>query len=281
MTFKLGIFALAIIGLTQAQNVAGARPEFSVTSVKPNHTGCCTTWGAGNRGGGGGGKNVTLKELMGFAYRLQQFQISGGPRWINSDRFDIEGKAVGPTTDFDKVRLMLQALFEDRFKLKVHRETQDGPVYALVVAKGGPRIRLSQDQSSEDVDGPAPPGAGPNHGAIRVGVGNLVGNAVTLSWFANMLSQRMDRLVVDKTNLSGRFDIRLQWVPTPGENPFDMGGNNLPASIIDMTGTTVTLNPSGPSMFSAIQEQLGLKLESAKAPVELLVIDHVEKPSAN
>ena len=98
----------------------------------------------------------------------------------------------------------------------------------------------------------------PNHGAIRIGAGNLVGNAVTLSWFATMLSQRMDRLIVDKTNLPGRFDIQLQWTPSPGENPFDQGGNRLPASIIDMSGTTVTLDPSGPSIFSAIQEQLGL-----------------------
>jgi uncharacterized protein (TIGR03435 family) len=277
----LGVAVAMSVGLAQLPTGTTARPEFAVTSVKLNRTGCCTTWGAGNRGGGGGGKNVTLKELMGFAYRLQQFQISGGPRWISSDRFDIEGKAEGPNLDFDQVRLMLQSLFEDRFKLKVHRETKPAAVYALVVGKDGPKIKLARDQSPEDVDGPSPPGAGPNHGAIRIGVGNLVGNAVRLSWFATMLSQRMDRLVIDKTNLSGRFDIRLQWVPAPGENPFDQGGNRLPASIIDMSGTTVALDPSGPSIFSAIQEQLGLKLESTKAPVDVLVIDHVEKPSEN
>jgi bla regulator protein blaR1 len=223
----LGGALIIAAGIAQAQAGNSARPEFAVTSVKPNHTGCCTTWGAGNRGGGGGGKNVTLKELMGFAYRLQQFQISGGPRWINSERFDIEGKAENPNLDFDQVRLMLQSLFEDRFKLKVHRETKPSPVYALVLAKGGPKIKLSADQISPEVDGPAPPGAGPNRGAIRIGVGNLIGNAVTLSWFASMLSQRMDRLIVDKTNLPGRFDIRLQWTPSPGENPFDPGGNRF------------------------------------------------------
>ncbi|MBZ5675996.1 MAG: TIGR03435 family protein [Acidobacteriia bacterium] len=282
MTWERLGFALAItVGMARAQTTTTARPEFAVTSVKPNHTGCCTTWGAGNRGGGGGGKNVTLKELMGFAYRLQQFQISGGPRWIGSDRFDIEGKAEDPNIDFDRVRLMLQSLFEDRFKLKVHRETKQSAVYALVVGKGGSKIKLSRDQSPENVDGPSPPGAGPNHGAIRIGVGNLVGNAVTLSWFATMLSQRLDRLIVDKTSLTGRFDIRLQWTPNAGEYPFDPGGNRLPTSIIDMNGTTVTLDPSGPSIFSAIQEQLGLRLESAKAPVDVLVIDRVERPSEN
>jgi uncharacterized protein (TIGR03435 family) len=267
------------LGFATAQTPTTARPEFAVASIKPNHTGCCTTYGAGN--GGSGGKNVTLKILIAFAYHLQQFQISGGPRWIDSEHFDVEGKAENPKADPEQLRLMLRSLFEDRFKLKVHRETKEGPVYALVLAKGGAKIKLSRDQSPENVDGPVPPGAGPNHGAIRIGAGNLVGNAVTLSWFATMLSQRLDRLIVDKTNLTGRYDIRLQWTPNAGEYPYDLGGNRLPTSIIDMSGTAVTLDPSGPSIFSAMQEQLGLKLESAKAPVELLVIDHVEKPSEN
>jgi uncharacterized protein (TIGR03435 family) len=274
MSFKLGVVALTVIGLTQAQNAASTRPEFAVTSVKLNRTGCCTSGGVSR--GRGGGKNTTLKELMAFTYRLQQFQISGGPRWINSDRFDIEGKAEDPNASFDQLRLMLQSLFEDRFKLKVHRETKESPAYALVIGKGGPRIKLSRDQSPDNVDGPAPPGAGPNHGAIRIGVGNLVGNAVTLSWFASMLSPRLDRLIIDKTNLSGRFDIRLQWAPSAGENLFE-----VPTEIIDMNGVTLRPDPAGPSIFSAIQEELGLKLESTKAPVELLVIDHVEQPSAN
>jgi uncharacterized protein (TIGR03435 family) len=271
---KLGIPLLAIIGLAHSQPATTTRPEFAVTSVKPNRTGCCTSGGVGN--GRGGGNNVTLKELMGFAYRLQQFQISGGPRWIDSDRFDIEGKSEDPKADFDQLRLMLRSLFEDRFKLKVHRETKESPAYSLVVGKDGPKIKLSRDQSSENVDGPAPPGAGPNHGAIRIGVGNLVGNAVTLSWFATMLSPRLDRLIIDHTSLAGRFDIRLQWTPSAAENLF-----LVPTEIIDMNGATVRPDASGPSIFSAIQEQLGLKLESAKAPVEVLVIDHVEKPSEN
>jgi len=274
MPVRLGIAVLAIIGLTQAQTVTVARPEFAVASVKPNKTGCCTSGGVGK--GGGGGKNVTLKELMAFTYRLQQFQISGGPRWINSERFDIEGKAEDPNAGFDQVRLMLQSLFEDRFKLKVHRETKESSAYALVVGKGGSKIKLSRDQSPENVDGPAPPGAGPNHGAIRIGVGNLVGNAVTLSWFASMLSPRLDRLIIDKTHLAGRFDIQLRWAPSAAEDLF-----GVPAEIIDMNGVTVRADPSGPSIFSAIQEQLGLRLESTKAPVELLVIDHVEQPSEN
>jgi uncharacterized protein (TIGR03435 family) len=219
--------------------------------------------------------------LIGLAYRVQQFQISGGPGWISSDRFDVEGKAEDTKAGFDQLRLMLRSLFEDRFKLKVHRETKESPVYALVVGNAGPRIKLSSDQASPDVNGPAPLAAGPNHGAIRTGVGNLVGNAVTMSRFAAVLSNRLDRLVVDRTNLAGRFDIQLQWAPNEAENPYDQGGNKLPAMIIDMNGMKVTADPSGPSIFSAVQEQLGLRLVSAKAPVEVLVIDHVDKPSEN
>jgi bla regulator protein blaR1 len=279
MTFRLGIPMLAILGFTQAQTVTTARPEFAVTSVKPNKTGCCVVGGVGN--GGGGGRDVTLKFLLAFAYRLQQFQISGGPKWMDSDRFDVEGKADDPKASFDQLRLMLQSLLEDRFKLKLHRETKESRVYALVVGKGGPKIKLSSDQLSPDVNGPAPPGAGPNRGAIRGGEGILVGNAVTLSWFAASLSPRVNRLIIDKTNLAGRFDIRLRWAPGPAELPFDSAGNKIPRTIIDMNGVTVGPDSSGPSIFSAIQEQLGLKLESAKAPVEVLVIDHAEKPSPN
>ena len=228
MTLRLGILVLVIIGLIQAQTAGVTRPEFAVTSVKPNKTGCCLVGGVGN--GGGGGRNVTLKFLLAFAYRIQQFQISGGPKWIGSDRFDVEGKAEDPKTDTDQLRLMLQSLLEDRFKLKLHRETKQSTVYALVVGKGGPKIKLSSDQISPDVNGPAPQGAGPNRGAMRGGEGILVGNAVTLSWFATYLSPRMDRLIIDKTNLTGRFDIRLRWAPGAEESLFDSGGNRDTAS---------------------------------------------------
>lgn len=231
-------------------------------------------YGVGN--GGGGGKYVTLKMLLAFAYRIQQFQISGGPSWIDSDRFDIEGKAEDPKTSFDDLRLMLRAMFEDRFHLRSHRETKAASVYALVSGRSGPTIKPSADQASPDVNGLSPQGAGPSRGAIRMGAGTLAGNAVTLSLFARMLSQRLDRPVVDRTNLAGRFNILLQWAPTESENPFDPSGNQLPETIIDMRGERVSVDPSGPSIFAAIQQQMGLRLESARAPVELLLIDRVD-----
>ena len=105
---------------------------------------------------------------------------------------------------------------------------------------------------------------------MRIGGGSLVGNAVSLSLLTRLLSQRLDRTVVDKTNLDGRFDIRLYWTPDVGEVALDPGGNPLPPA-----------DSTGPSIFTAIQQQLGLRLESTRGPVELIIIDHVEKPSAN
>jgi uncharacterized protein (TIGR03435 family) len=211
----------------------------------------------------------TLKTLIALAYRIQEFQITGGPSWVGSDHFDVDGRA-DPKFDPDQMRLMLQSLMADRFQLKFHRETKQSSVYALVVGKGGPKIRLVADQQSPDVNGPSQPGAGPNRGAFRFGGGSLIGNAVTLPLFVRFLSQRLDGAIIDKTNLTGRFNIQLQWTPSAGEMPYDPGGNILPPA-----------DSSGPSVFVAIQEQLGLRLESTKGPVELFVIDRVEKPSEN
>ena len=207
--------------------------------------------------------------LIAAAYRVKEFQIGGGPRRIGSDRFDVEKKAENPRADPDQLRLMLQSLLEDRFQLELHRGNEQAPIYALVVAKDGRKIKLAPDQTSLPVNGPAQQGASPNRGAMRIGGGSLVGSAVTLSLFTRLLSQRLDRTVLDKTNLDGRFDIRLYWTPDVGEVALDPGGNPLPPA-----------NATGPSIFSAIQEQLRLRLESTTGPVDLIIIDHVEKPSA-
>jgi uncharacterized protein (TIGR03435 family) len=247
-----------------------SRPEFEVASIKINKIGGGTTFGAGN--GGSGGRNVTLKALMAFAYRIQAYQILGGPSWVSSDRFDIEARAADRNSDPDQLRLMLQSLFEDRFQLRIHREMQLSNVYALVVGKKGSRLKSSLDQISPDVNGPSAPGAGPNRGVIRMVAGSMTGNAVPLSHVTSLLSNRLDRIVIDKTNLTGRFDLQLQWTPDIEENPLSPGGDPIPSAPAD---------PSRPSNFVAIQEQLGLKLEPQKAPIEVLIIDHVERPSEN
>jgi uncharacterized protein (TIGR03435 family) len=236
--------------------------------VKPNKKNCCYSGGANN--GQAGAKNSTLKALISLAYKVQEFQIVGGPGWIGSDRFDVEGRTEDKTADPDRLRLMLRSLLEDRFRLKLHMETREAPMYALMVAKGGLKIKLAADQISAEVNGPSKPGAGPNHGAIRFGPGTMMGNAANWSLFVRFLSQRLDRPVVDRTGLSGRYDFLLQWTPEVGEARVDPGGNPLPAA--DTTGS---------SIFSAVQEQLGLRLESAKGPVEVLVIDRAEMPDEN
>lgn len=256
----------------QSPVVPADRPVFDVASIKPNKANNLADLEFGVGDGQGGGKDVTLKILIGLAYRLQQFQISGGPSWVSSERFDVEGKTENRKADPGQLRLMLQSLLEDRFKLKLHHETKVSSVYSLVVAKDGPKIKLSSDQASPEVSGPAPPGAGPNHGAISVGPGSLIGNAATMALFIRFLSQRLDRTIIDKTNLTGRFDIQLQWTPGVGENPFDAGGRTLPQRPADSSDL---------SIFTAVQQQLGLKLESTKGPVDFLVIDHVEQPSSN
>ena len=263
--------AIAVVAIATAsfvQATAGKRASFAVASIKPDKTDGPVTLGVGN--GQGGGRNVTLKMLIALAYQVQEFQISGGPGWIGSDRFDVEGKAEDPKADPGQLRLMLQSLLEDRFQLKLRSETREAPVYALVVANGGPKIKLVADQTTPTVNGPAQPGAGPNRGAMRIGRGSLVGNAVMLSLLAQLLSQRLDRPVIDRTHLNGRFEIQLNWTPDVGETSLDPGGNPLPAS-----------DSGGPSLFTAIQEQLGLKLEPDRAPVGLLTVERVEKPSAN
>jgi uncharacterized protein (TIGR03435 family) len=253
--------SVAHTGTSQPQ-----RPRFEVASIKPSSL--TSTGGVGAGVGGASEHAATVRFLLWFSYGVQPFQIVGAPGWIDTDHFDIEAKAEDRNASPDQVRLMLQSLLEDRFRLKLHREARQSPIYSLVVAKGGPKTKLSLDQTSPDVNGPSLPGSPlPNHGAIRFGVGSFLGNAVPLSFFAKMLSQRLDRFVVDRTNLPGRYDFLLQWKPGPGETPNEAPG----AGDIE----------SRPSIFTAIQEQMGLKLESGREPVEVLVVDHIDRPSEN
>lgn len=267
--FAITLVVASVVVLTGTQAQTPAPPEFAVASIKPTHAIGGVTFGAGN--GGSGGRNVTLRILIAFAYRLQEFQVSGGPSWIASDRFDVQGKAADPKTTPDQLRVMLQSLLADRFQLKFHRQMKDSLVYTLVVAKDGLKIKLADDQESPSVDGRSLPGAGPNRGAVRIGAGSLIGNAAPLSLFSRLLSQRLDRTIIDETNLAGRYNFQLQWTPGPGEMPYDPGGNPLPPPA----------DSSGPSVFAAIREQLGLELKPSRAPVEMFVIDHAEEPSEN
>jgi uncharacterized protein (TIGR03435 family) len=246
--------ASAILAFGQAQRSA-PRSEFAAASIRPEP--------------GYGGS--TLKNLIAGAYQVQNFQVSGGPNWAGSDRFNVTVTPDFPAVGQDQKRLMMRSLLEDRFSLSLHREIKQGSVYVLGVAKGGLKMKPSADQISPDVNGPAPPGAGPNRGVIRIGFGSLIGNAADMPLFVRLLSQRLERVVIDKTGLTGRFDFQAQWTPDIGETRDSPTGLPLPPARDD----------SGISVFIALQEQLGLKLESQKGSIETYVIDDAEKPSPN
>lgn len=199
--------------------------------------------------------SATLKALIGFAWDVQDRDIAAGPSWIGSIVYHVEGKSESllQQNALPQIRKMLQSLLTDRFKLAIHRQTRDEPVYEMLLAKGGGNLRPSAEN--------APPPLGNGRGRIS-------GTAANTGILARMLSGRLGRPVLDKTGLTGNYDFALTWTPAPGE----MG---------DAPEDGPAADPGGPSIFSAVQEQLGLKLESGRGPVEGLVIDHVEKPDAN
>ena len=225
---------------------------FEVASVKPT----AASGGMSlNRlpGGRFTAENASLGRLIEFAYDVRTYQISGGPKWLESDGFDIVAKAEGENPD---LRQMLQKLLEDRFKLALHRETKDLSLYTLVVGKGGPKLQRS-DKDRGSISGG--------------GKGKTIYQKVSMGMLAENLSQRLGRTVINGTGLKGEFDFTLEWAPSEGE----------PRKKVDGVEVPVPADASGPSIFTAVQEQLGLKLESTKGPVEVLVIDRAEKPTGN
>jgi len=254
-----------------AQIPPAQKPSFTVVSVKANKSGNRISLPTASPGGRFLATNAWLPSLLQFAYRprnglLMRNQIVGGPSWMDTDRFDIEANAeadagVIPT---EEMQLMVRSLLEDRFQLKAHFENRELPIYELVVAKNAPKIKLAEDQN------PVTPVttrqiAMPGPGGIALTISNT---AITLSDFATLLQQYAGRPIVDKTSLRGLFDVKLQF-------SVDVGGPSV--------GTQLGLppDPSGPSIFTAVQEQLGLRLERARGPVEVLVIDSVQKPTEN
>jgi uncharacterized protein (TIGR03435 family) len=169
---------------------------------------------------------------------------------------------------------MLQPLLAERFKLKAHTETKQLPVYELIVAKGGPKLKEATpgDTYANGFKGPDGVGRG---GMMRMGRGQLTGQGVPITTLTNLLSQQLQRTVVDKTGLTGKYDLELNWTPEQGE-----GGLGPPPGAASPQAEPAP-DATGPSIFTALQEQLGLKLQSTKGPVETLVIDHAEMPSEN
>jgi uncharacterized protein (TIGR03435 family) len=203
-------------------------------------------------------RNVTARLLIAIAYEVQPFEVSGGPPWVDIHHFDVEARLDNPRADAGQERAMIKSLLADRLELLLHQDSRQTSLYALVVARNGSKVKLSADQQ---------PGAGPT-GGVDIGPGRLVGRGMRLGLVASLLGTRLDRRVVDRTNLPERYDIDLRWTPDV-EEPASPG-DILPQS-----------DSSRPSIFTAIQQQLGLKLESIKGPSGLFVIDRIKEPSAN
>ena len=239
---------------------ADAHPSFEVATIKPSNPdqpGKAFRWQVDRFTT----LNTTLGELIGFAYDVQSKQVIGGPPWMDSKKYDLECKPdIAGTPSRDQVREMLQKLLADRFQLKFHKEKQDLSAYVLTVSKAGPKMT----KDTNDPNGLP--------GLFFRQLGFLTVRNATMGDFAHLMqSAVLDRPVVDQTNLDGKWDFVLKW--TPDESQFGGMGIKVPppADAAD----------APPPLFTAIQEQIGLKLDSGKAPVDVLVLDHVEEPSAN
>jgi uncharacterized protein (TIGR03435 family) len=237
--------------------------QFEVASVKQRTDGtsasaCCLA-----AGGRLNIKNQRVSNVIAFAWTMKYYQLFGGPSWLESDRFDIEAKTEGNPSQ-DEMKQMLQSLLEQRFHLKVHKETRQLPVYTLTLAKGGSKMQTFKEGDCMKYDPSTPASASTpteprdfcGFNILRQGRWNASG--ITIQQVTSALGDITNRPVIDKTGLSGLFDVHMEY-------PEDELSPDSP----------------GPSIFTAIQSQLGLRLESAKGPATVLVIDHVEKPSAN
>jgi bla regulator protein blaR1 len=292
----LGCAGVAAIALPVAIGMLNApaghaqtdeRPKVAVASVKPSKEDRFIGVRAypGGRVSGSG----PVQFFIGNAYALPAYGISGGPAWVYSDRYSIEAT---PERDPGPGRrlTLLQQVLEDRFQLKYHQETRELALYTLTAAKGGPRLPAAADTNCVPVtpgDPTPPPLPDPNL-PFRAPCGRVIaqyspyglrmlGNKVSMQEFARFLSSVMGRAVVDKTGFQGTFDADLQLIPDQAV----AGLPPLPLPPSPPGAPAPAVDPAGLSVFTALQQQLGLKLESGKGPVEVMVIDHLEKPSEN
>ena len=221
--------------------------SFDVASVKPNRIG-----GEGRRAGSSPGgaftaTNVTLKLLISRAYGVPEAQIEGGPEWIDTETYDIAAKADTPREmSREEVRPCLQALLAERFQLTIHRQPKQGAVFSLGPAKNGPRFK--------EHSGPGPAGISVSSGS---GVATITATKATMARLAEYLSSQAERPVIDNTELKGEYDFRVEW-----------GTDDKPGS-------------PRPSIFAALQEQLGLKLSLTRGTIEMIVVDRAERASEN
>jgi len=253
---------LSLAALAASLNLLCGQPAatFEAASIKPAN-------GAA-RGGGlqlDSGRlrivNSSLKFCVEVAWNLKDFQVAGATGWMDSEHFDIDAVAGRPFAK-GEYRTMLQALLADRFGLATHRQVLDRPGYALVAAKNGPKLPPPQD--SPDILFSRTP----------AGDVTLKATSASMKQLADALATATGSLVVDQTGIEGKYDVSLEYAPDPANQPkFNKRGEPLPEPPADAT--------PGPSIFAALQERLGLKLEARKLPVEVIVIDQARRPSEN
>ncbi len=238
-------------------------PKYEVSSIKPNAGSDFRYNFHIEPNGTLAATGITLKRLMMTGYRHQGYRIVGGPAWLDSQRWDVQAKSsVSRAVSNDEFPQMLRTMLAERFQLDTHSETRSLPIYELVVDRRGSKLRR--------VDG------GKTKLEIQTGNGLIRFTKATAATFASQLGYALGRPVLNKTGLSGQFSFALEWTPVLGED----GGpttSGLPAETPEQPPSIA----DGPSIFTAITEQLGLRLESGRGPVEVLVIDHAEKPDGN
>jgi len=237
-----GMTGLVLSVVAQGQSP----PAFEVASIRRNLSGELNTR-LNISGGRFTASNASLKTLIRNAYNILSFQLAGGPRWLDTDMYDVvattdSGEKISP----DQLKLLLQNLLAERFLLRSHWETRETLVYALVVIKGRPKLKESS--------GTREPGINTQKGAGKAQM-NGVGEPISI--LASNLGNQLGRIVLDKTGLQGVYDWMIEWDPEP------------------------TADSTRPSLFTALQEQLGLRLEAERGPMETLVIDSVERPAEN
>lgn len=273
--FTAGWFALGVSGLAQDATPVAKTPSYEVVSIKPNKSGRNSTR-INSSPGRYVATGVSLKQLLESAYDLKmQGQILGSLGALEDARFDIEAKMDDETVEAQKKlpskeaseqrRRMMQALLADQFQLKLHHETKELPMYALVVAKGGSKLKQADpnDTYANGIKGPDGVSRG---GMMMIERGTLTAQAVEMESLAQQLAQMLGRIVQDRTGLTGKFDMQLKW--TPDDMRSAAGADNGAAD-------------TGPTIYTALQEQMGLKVESTKGMVDTIVVDHVEMPSEN
>jgi uncharacterized protein (TIGR03435 family) len=273
------IVCLPMILSCRAIAQTDADPHFEVASIKPGAPDARGMFIGPGPGSGISVTNATLKQLIGIAWRVQAFQISGGPAWLDSVHYDVVAKPETKPKQ-GEILLMLQSLLEDRFKLTFRRETKEVPIYALVMArkdgKLGPHLTESKQGGCTLLDPSKPPPEPdkpplPTCGQMTINSTRMTAVSLPVANLVIMLSRRLGRTVADKTGLTGNFDMSLEWAADETQ------AMRMPPD----APAPPSSDAAGPSIFTALQEQLGLRLESQKGSIEILVIERAEKPSDN